>query len=92
MEKGGATVFPYLNVHVSPVKGTAVFWFNLKSSGASEHLSRHGGCPVLIGSKWLVNKWIHELGQDLKCFEKIEETDPTEFFEENFKEFYFNFN
>lgn len=26
VEKGGATVFPYLKIQVLPVKGTALFW------------------------------------------------------------------
>lgn len=33
VEKGGATVFPYLRIRVSPRKGSAVFWYNLSSSG-----------------------------------------------------------
>lgn len=75
VEKGGATVFPYLKVHVPPVKGSAIFWHNLKPSGTSEHLTKHAGCPVLIGSKWVANKWIHEQGQGFQCSkEKIDET------------------
>ncbi len=27
VEKGGATVFPYLKIRVLPVKGTALFWY-----------------------------------------------------------------
>ena len=26
----------------------------------------HGGCPVLVGSKWITNKWIHSHDQFLK--------------------------
>lgn len=81
MEKGGATVFPYLNIRVPVIKGSAVFWFNLQPSGISEHFSRHGGCPVLLGSKWVANKWIHEKGQDLQCpLENVEEPDLDEYF------------
>ena len=25
-----------------------------------------GGCPVLVGSKWITNKWIHSNDQFLK--------------------------
>lgn len=31
--KGGATVFPLLKLYVPPKKGSAVFWFNLSTSG-----------------------------------------------------------
>jgi prolyl 4-hydroxylase len=24
------------------------------------------GCPVLIGNKWIANKWIHEYGQEFR--------------------------
>jgi prolyl 4-hydroxylase len=33
VEKGGATVFPYIKVKVPPVKGSAAFWYNLHPSG-----------------------------------------------------------
>lgn len=25
---------------------------------------RHSGCPVVAGTKWILNKWIHERGQE----------------------------
>jgi prolyl 4-hydroxylase len=83
--KGGATVFPYLKVHVPASKGSAIFWYNLKPSGVGELVSRHAGCPVLTGSKWIGNKWIHEFDQNLKCAtENDEELDPTDFFKRFF--------
>lgn len=27
---------------------------------------RHSGCPVLVGNKWVANKWLHEFGQEFK--------------------------
>jgi prolyl 4-hydroxylase len=53
VEKGGATVFPYLKLRVKPKKGSAVFWYNLKHSGHNEPYTLHSGCPVLLGSKWV---------------------------------------
>ncbi|CRK98253.1 CLUMA_CG011615, isoform A [Clunio marinus] len=64
VERGGSTVFPYLRIKVDPKKGSAVFWYNLSTSGELEYYTRHAACPVLVGSKWVANKWIHEYGQE----------------------------
>ena len=52
VELGGATVFTHTGVTVWPKKGMAVFWWNLMSDLSGDTLTRHGGCPVLHGSKW----------------------------------------
>ncbi|XP_030756854.1 prolyl 4-hydroxylase subunit alpha-1 isoform X2 [Sitophilus oryzae] len=62
--QGGATVFPMLRTSLWPKKGTAAFWFNLFPSGDGDKRTRHAACPVLAGSKWVSNKWIHERGQE----------------------------
>lgn len=59
---GGLTAFPKLGVAVQPSAGDAAFWYNLLPSGESDDNTLHGGCPVLQGSKWVANKWIHERG------------------------------
>uniref|UniRef100_A0A2P2I4Y7 procollagen-proline 4-dioxygenase n=1 Tax=Hirondellea gigas TaxID=1518452 RepID=A0A2P2I4Y7_9CRUS len=66
---GGATVFPQIDTALWPSRGSAAFWYNLHPSGEGDVLTRHAACPVLLGEKWVSNKWIHERGQEFirKC-------------------------
>lgn len=66
VEAGGATVFPYLGLRVFPEKGKAVFWYNLFKNGEGIYDTRHAACPVLVGDKWVANKWVHERGQEFR--------------------------
>ena len=58
---GGGTVYlsPGYEGIVLPERGAAAFWYDLKSDGTRDRLTVHAGCPVLKGSKWILNKWIH---------------------------------
>lgn len=68
------TAFPRLGVAVQPVRGSAVFWSNLKRSGRSDMAMLHGGCPVLLGSKWVANKWVREAANIFhrKCYGHVD--------------------
>ncbi|XP_067650758.1 prolyl 4-hydroxylase subunit alpha-3-like isoform X1 [Haliotis asinina] len=61
VEGGGATVFPELGIGVPPIKNAALFWYNFLRDGSPDPRTRHGGCPVLYGHKWVANKWIREV-------------------------------
>ncbi|XP_033213451.1 prolyl 4-hydroxylase subunit alpha-2 [Belonocnema kinseyi] len=65
VEKGGGTAFTELNFTLWPKKGSAAVWYNLKRNGEGDVLTKHAACPVLSGTKWIANKWLHEKGQEL---------------------------
>jgi len=60
---GGYTVFPFIGAFVKPRKGSVVLWWNMDKNGGYDNLVKHGGCPVMIGSKWITNKWIRSHSQ-----------------------------
>ena len=57
-KRGGATIFPDVNLEVSPVKGNAVFFSYDRPHPMTRSL--HGGAPVLEGEKWVATKWLRE--------------------------------
>ncbi|KAK2152801.1 hypothetical protein LSH36_317g01047 [Paralvinella palmiformis] len=64
---GGATVFPQVGVRVPPIKNAAAFWFNFDLAGErGDAKTLHAGCPLLLGQKWVGNKWIRQGGQTFR--------------------------
>ncbi|XP_046806527.1 prolyl 4-hydroxylase subunit alpha-1-like [Lucilia cuprina] len=63
VEQGGGTAFPYMKSHLLPKKGSAAFWYNLHASGVGDKRTLHGACPIIVGSKWVQNRWIREHDQ-----------------------------
>lgn len=59
VEKGGETVFPYLNLEIKPKKGKGILFRTLDDNDEIIPESFHGGKPVIKGEKWICNKWIH---------------------------------
>lgn len=57
-KKGGATVFPDVDLDVAPIKGNAVFFSYDRPHPSTRSL--HGGAPVLEGEKWVATKWLRQ--------------------------------
>lgn len=41
-----------------PSKGGAILFYSQKPNGELDPMSKHGGCPVLEGTKWGANLWV----------------------------------
>jgi len=65
VEAGGATAFcePFHEEIISPNRGSVAFWWSLDRKGHRLQETLHGGCPILKGSKWIFNKWVHYFDQ-----------------------------
>jgi len=58
VEEGGETVFPKLNLSVSPKKGMAVYFEYFYQDESINKLTLHGGAPVIKGEKWVATQWM----------------------------------
>lgn len=57
-ERGGATVFPDVQLEVAAQRGHAVFFSYAQPHPRTRSL--HGGAPVLAGEKWVATKWLRQ--------------------------------
>ena len=51
-------MFPFVGALTRPSKQSVVVWWNMDKAGGYDVLSRHAGCPVTVGNKWVLNKWL----------------------------------
>ena len=60
--------------------------YDLETNGLRDHNTRHGGCPIIKGSKWILNKWMYAYDNfakfpcDTKPKTKIKEPDSSHYF------------
>lgn len=57
-EAGGATAWPFAGFAVWGKKGSGLFWHNLFASELQDQYTQHTACPILLGQKWIGNKWV----------------------------------
>ena len=46
------TAFPGAFLSIQPREGSAIFWYNMKSSGEPDLDVTKGECPLIHGVKW----------------------------------------
>ena len=65
VERGGGTYFSSYRAKqmIKAKAGSALIWINSVASGTSNELQNHGGCPVLLGSKYVLSRWIYQYSQ-----------------------------
>ena len=80
IDGGGGTVFshPGHEMLVKPTKGSVAFWHSLDRKGHRQITADHGGCPVIKGSKWILNRWLYYFDnfRDHSCGMKENELFP----------------
>ncbi len=59
-EAGGETIFPLLNISVTPELGMALLFYDCTPDGAVDPKTLHGGAPVKAGEKWIATKWLRQ--------------------------------
>jgi hypothetical protein len=57
--EGGETEFPLIHVKIKPKQGNCILFWNGEDSIIKE--SCHQACPVVKGTKWIAQQWIHSV-------------------------------
>jgi len=60
VNEGGETIFPKIDLKVSPKKGSALYFHYGNGQGQTDRLSLHSSIPVIQGEKWVATKWIRQ--------------------------------
>ena len=59
-EIGGETVFIRLGLKIKADSRSALLWHNLNENLEGDINTYHGACPVVLGSKWIAEKWFRQ--------------------------------
>ena len=60
VQEGGETIFPKMDLSISPKKGAALYFHYGNQKGQTDRLTLHSSVPVLNGEKWVATKWIRQ--------------------------------
>ncbi len=60
VSEGGETIFPKINLQISPKKGSALYFHYGNQKGQTDRLSLHSSVPIINGEKWVATKWIRQ--------------------------------
>jgi prolyl 4-hydroxylase len=58
VEEGGETIFPNLDLKISPRRGNAVYFEYFYGDQELNELTLHSGTPVIKGEKWAATQWM----------------------------------
>ncbi|KAL4239979.1 hypothetical protein ACF0H5_000775 [Mactra antiquata] len=53
VESGGGTAFPEIQEVIFPEMGAGIIWYHLKPNLTVNPNSKHCGCPIVVGDKWM---------------------------------------
>jgi prolyl 4-hydroxylase len=57
---GGATLFPTLDLAITPTRGTIVSWNNMNHLGKENFFSLHEALPPISSSKYVITQWYRQ--------------------------------
>uniref|UniRef100_A0A914VDI5 Fe2OG dioxygenase domain-containing protein n=1 Tax=Plectus sambesii TaxID=2011161 RepID=A0A914VDI5_9BILA len=61
--RGGNTVFPHLQLAITPQQGDGLVFYSHKTNSRLDELTLHTGCPIKEGDKWIGSLWIRNTTQ-----------------------------